>query len=533
MPRPKKLSIPTNLPLSHSDRLPPSSPEVSRTLSKLSRPSLISLALEWLSPKNISLCTPYLSEDDDDDDGPDEEAPYTPAQSIEELQEIYEELEQRKGGKKEIVERIVEGDWRHGLTLYQLATADSRSLLDHTASSNRWTAFRITRISSTEAHRDDVQERLENPLPRLHAPTFLANLQEELAPLSKAHYYLTRLSTHYTTLLRISVFESPYNTTQQALDATHPKSSSTTGETKTTFVLFPDNTPYAYISHSASTSLTSTLDRRSVHAVLLSALSTALSAPRKRYTLTPTSLSTKSLTTIFSLRGPGRSNAAQGGWGIFVADTFGVPALDYRVRPPPDLTCPPAAPHPTLSGSSDGDKENDRPEPEAKRTRAPSPASNVQRQDSSKKRRIALAASRFGLAGLPADTAALERLDVRIADPFPTTDPGALTPSHPPHPTRSTTTRITTPTISKRGRKSLPSILDAAPAERQDEEEEEVWRPDVRISFQGPHVFAGLRALVEAGVVDGARMPGWMTGEAGVSVGVVRGGRIMSRGGSG
>ena len=39
-----------------------------------------------------------------------------------------------------------------------------------------------------------------------------------------------------------------------------------------------------------------------------------------------------------------------------------------------------------------------------------------------------------------------------------------------------------------------------------------------------------MRELVEAGAVDGERMGGWMTGEEGVSVGVVRGGRLVGEG---
>lgn len=42
-------------------------------------------------------------------------------------------------------------------------------------------------------------------------------------------------------------------------------------------------------------------------------------------------------------------------------------------------------------------------------------------------------------------------------------------------------------------------------------------------------MFAGIRALVECGIVDGLKMPGWMTGEASVSNGVVKNGRLDSR----
>ena len=59
------------------------------------------------------------------------------------------------------------------------------------------------------------------------------------------------------------------------------------------------------------------------------------------------------------------------------------------------------------------------------------------------------------------------------------------------------------------------------------------WSPNVRITFQGTHVFAGIRQLVEAGIIDGERMPGWMTGEDGVTAGVVRHGRIKGNKGSG
>jgi central kinetochore subunit Mis15/CHL4 len=55
----------------------------------------------------------------------------------------------------------------------------------------------------------------------------------------------------------------------------------------------------------------------------------------------------------------------------------------------------------------------------------------------------------------------------------------------------------------------------------------------VRLTFHGSHVFAGIRQLVECGIVDGERMPGWMTGEEGVTIGAVRNGRIRGHKGSG
>jgi len=55
------------------------------------------------------------------------------------------------------------------------------------------------------------------------------------------------------------------------------------------------------------------------------------------------------------------------------------------------------------------------------------------------------------------------------------------------------------------------------------------WKPSVKLSFQGSHVFAGIRKLVESGIIDGEKLPGWMTGEEGVSNGIVRNGRLDSR----
>ena len=50
----------------------------------------------------------------------------------------------------------------------------------------------------------------------------------------------------------------------------------------------------------------------------------------------------------------------------------------------------------------------------------------------------------------------------------------------------------------------------------------------MRVNFVGSHVFAGVRRLVEAGVIDGGRMPTWLTGEANSSMGVVEGGRMKA-----
>ena len=53
------------------------------------------------------------------------------------------------------------------------------------------------------------------------------------------------------------------------------------------------------------------------------------------------------------------------------------------------------------------------------------------------------------------------------------------------------------------------------------------WTPIVQLRFYGSHVFAGICKLIETGAIDGGKMPGWMTGEDSLSVGVVHNGRII------
>src|SRR5947207_11081179 len=102
------LSIPTSASLAHSQRIPSSNPNVFRTLHKLSRASLLSLVLDWLDERNQPLCEPYFAGDDEDNE---DDSIYAAARSLDELQEIYEDMQRRKGGKREVVDRVLEGDW--------------------------------------------------------------------------------------------------------------------------------------------------------------------------------------------------------------------------------------------------------------------------------------------------------------------------------------------------------------------------------------------------------------------------------------
>ena len=124
-----RISVPTTARLPSSLRVDPSNPAATKILSRLSRSSLLTVALEWLDDSNLPLARPYLREvaeddEDDDDDDDDTDDFYPPARSPQALRDLYISLQARKGSKREVLDRITDGDWRHGLTLYQLAMAD-------------------------------------------------------------------------------------------------------------------------------------------------------------------------------------------------------------------------------------------------------------------------------------------------------------------------------------------------------------------------------------------------------------------------
>jgi len=263
-----QLAIPTTSALPHSHRLHPGSHDVYRTLSRLTRSSLLELALDWLDGTNVQLCEPYLLDEEHDDDDSFVDAPYEPSQSIEELQEVYREYQSRKGTKREIIDRIVEGDWRRGLTLYQLAMAETRYLIDH-PTSQRWNALKLSKKGDAEDTTDeDLQRDRQDHLPRFHAHTFLLNLQREISSITKAHHYLTRPQMLPVTLLRIFLYDSPYNTQRSVTDASMPKQG-LSDSMKSIFVVFPDGSPSVYVSLPTAAVQASGAEGRSLQKIVI------------------------------------------------------------------------------------------------------------------------------------------------------------------------------------------------------------------------------------------------------------------------
>ncbi|KAI1800696.1 CHL4-domain-containing protein [Daldinia bambusicola] len=538
-----RLSLPTTARLSPSLRVDPANNTVIKTLNRLSRSSLLSLVLDWLDERNQYLCPPLLrrSEAPDEDD---EDDFYPPAESLEELRELYESMQARKGGRREVVDRILEGDWRYGLSLYQLAMADLQYLYDHPGSL-KWTAYRIQQLK-TPAHEDDVEgpERADKEsltVPRFHPSTFLQNLQAEVLPDVKAHYNFDRPKDMPLLLLRIFIIDSPYNT-DLAVSTRHrgrpgsnmsSKSPATSFDaSRTIYIAFPDASPHIYISKSAiggtSSAAGAAGEAKSLRALIVEGIPKALSRPRERYTLKGTNLTTKNMATMLAVKGAGRTNAAGGGWSIYA----GTGTSDLKTDSPLQTLLP----TPPLSDASSADTDKTDGD-SRKRKRPTDDPADAEDEKQAKQARLA-AQARFGNSAKVDDGKGIERLDVLIEDPFPTDIANFSDEEESEVLDRAAAVSRN----SLKGRRStlnLSTMLedrenaDESRGGRSGERNGKEWSPQVRVSFHGSHVFAGIRQLVEAGIIDGERMPGWMTGEEGVTIGAVRHGRIKGFKGSG
>ncbi|KAF2035377.1 CHL4-domain-containing protein [Setomelanomma holmii] len=491
-----------NIP--HSHRLPVFHREVQRTFMKLSRQSLVSLAQQWLSKKNRDFCRPYLLSDRNVADDDEDDELYEPAQSYEELQEIYRELATRKGGRREVLDRILEGDWRTGISMYQLATAEIQYLLDH-PNALRWTAKRLTKIPNARSAVTDMEVTNDSDhLPRFQAQTFMSNLARELTPLMKAHYLITRIKTSPMTLLRVYIHDSPYST-----EGSLAVENTSTDSAKAVFFVWPNGSPFVYSSLATLTGQVVGDEGRHLRDIVQQAIPKAFSRPSARYQLTSTNFTTKSLDALLTYRGSGKSNAATGGWSIFQDHSFSQNALDFITTQRGDAQDKQSA----EKGATNG-------------VTKPGPGRSKRAADSTEtpeaKRRKEVAAGRFGPSAKSDDGRGLERFEVRIDDPFPAVgeNNGAQLDGE---------TSNMNAQASKSTRRGRPSLLDRTAEDLEDIQNEAGWVPNVRVTFQGTHVFAGIRQLVEEGIVDGEKMPGWMTGEAGVTIGAVREGRIRSK----
>ncbi|OJJ03759.1 hypothetical protein ASPVEDRAFT_134348 [Aspergillus versicolor CBS 583.65] len=488
MARPKSIRAPTTASLPNNLRIASTTPSLVKALGKLSRQSLLDIVFQWLDDRNVKLFPPMLEGDEEETPDDDGLRPYPTEHSLNDVRNAYQELQFRKGGKREVIDRILDGDWRQGITLRQVAMVDLRYLDDH-PSSLRWTALELARLGGPNTQDTPIAE-LSASIPRVHSSTFLKKLQEQISPLVKAHFYLARSTTQPLTFLRIFVTHTPYQSLRQAPETL-------TDSSRVMYVAFPDSCPYIYTSlasaagsNTNASSVVAT-DARSLQRIVRDAIPKALSLPHQRYTLKPTSLTAKSLQALISLRGPGRSTNANGAFSIFADAVLEGSPLDPR----PSNTVPPEEhqkqslpaakfdqekENSVLDGNADHDADPSHP---AK----PNPLRRARDIDAdpraSKKRKLAVQ-SRFGTAGTAMSSAPLDRLDARLLDP--------------------------------------PNDED---------EDRDAARPTLSLTFTGTDVVSGIRQLAELGIVNAERMPSWMTGEEAVSVAIVRKGRVINDGG--
>ncbi len=468
---------------------------------------------------------------------------WSPAETIEELRLTYNRMRLEPNiNKRYIIDRILDGDWRRGLSLYQVATIDLQCLSENDKAI-RWTALKLVPRSDDAGDEEQPlkKKRRTDPAqyPTVSPSTFLQNLQHYISPIVKAHYYLHQIHTPQNlSVIRICVVDSPYAQAQSSVQApvlfTDPN--------RIIFIALPDSCPYIYVSVSGGVkesnaakkkTILARMDITSLKRAVLEEIPKALSKSHNRYSLESTSLTARSLSTMLALRGNSGTNAANGIYSIFakgVVDNSPIDAENTSFAQKILQAC-----------EGRGDKDDDAHFSESslqpsdqneKRTALAERSVNASRGRNPKseeaKINLEIAASaRFGIADIPeqepdsaksettATTLGLDRLQVRLdEDLFPQRA----------HPLSSSLANDSQEEVDPFDQTSPPDPISGhAPTQ-----------PSARLTltFQGSDVFLGIRKLVELGEIAVEKVPTWMTGEEAVSGGTVRHGLLVHGKGS-
>ena len=433
-------------------------PVLVKSLSRLSRSSLIDLALRWLQQN--SQCQPYLCCNRTINESEEEDYLFTPAEDVDELREIYDSLRQndKATSKGHVIDRILDGDWRRGLSLHQLAMVDLAYLEQHDTAL-RWSALRLAPLddstaSSTSSDGPPTKKRKvhhERPdYPSISPSSFAAALKSEISPLVKAHYHLHRLQDPYS-LAILRLYISPNSTFAPRSSAVAHTPRHAVDPGRILYIALPDSCPYVYISVAGSANPSrgagnsrdkngraqAKVDMASMKRIILGAIPKAMSRPHERWALEQTNLTAKSLKAICELRGNGKPGTSGGAYSSLVSDQHDkMDTSPVEVMPTPQT-------------------------PASVENRA-STTPGLQKQID----------MRFGSLGV-SQHARIDRFHTNITD--------VLRPSD-----------------------SARSVVEAAP---------------ISLSFSGSDVFFGLKQLAElgSGYIDLSKMPSWMTGELGIS----------------
>jgi central kinetochore subunit Mis15/CHL4 len=538
------LRAPTTASVPDTLRVPSTAKSLVKSLIRLSKSSLIDLALQWLGDDNQETCAPYLAGNRNLEEEVDEDYLWSPADTIEELRLIYNRMRfESNANKRYIIDRILDGDWRRGLSLYQVATIDFQCLSENDKTL-RWTALKLVpQIDDEEGEREPAKKKRKTypaPYPSISPETFLRNLQHQISPLVKGHYYLQRLKPpHELAIIRVCVAESPYANPQSPVQS--PLLLTDPG--RLIFIALPDSCPYLYVSvsgtakDSSSTGKKPTSTRMDITTLkrnVLEEIPKALSKSQNRYSLESTFLTARSLAAMMALRGNSGTNAANGLYTIFskgFADSSPIDADNSSFAQKILTAC-----------EGKYDQESDlslselslKPQhPAEKRTALAEKTTNTfptthPNSDETKLELKVAAAARFGLAGLPeikpdsseevptAPTGGLDRFQIRLDEDLVSRKEGSFSVR-----------------TNNHGHSDTDPFNQTEPL---DSTSREVTRPGsarMTLTFQGSNIFLGIRKLVECGVVKAEKMPAWMTGEEAVSGGTVREGILVRGKGNG
>lgn len=312
---------------------------IAKSLTRLSREKLIDLCISWSKSSN---CDPYLTSNRNFVESEEEDYLHESAHTRNELNNVYSAFKSdgddlHSLSKRDIIDRIVDGDWRRGLSYQQLASIDF-ACLEENDTSLRWTALKLSPMTeSNESYKADngrpaKRRKIEysqstRALPAYPDTTpaiFVQNLKKHISPLVKAHYQIHRLQALKLSIVRLYI--TP-NTPFAPLSMNVPRQGkSATDSARTIFIALPDSCPHVYVSVSGAGSATSKsakngagtakvahkVDISATKRIVLEAIPKALSRPQQRWSLEPTRLTIRSLKAMCLLRGSGKVGSAGG-----------------------------------------------------------------------------------------------------------------------------------------------------------------------------------------------------------------------------
>ncbi|OAP55366.1 hypothetical protein AYL99_10339 [Fonsecaea erecta] len=475
-------------------------PILARSLNRLSKETILELALTWLG--NNRNCAPYLRDNRTGFEADEEDYLHTPAGSIEELRQLYDDLKRNveKVSKRDIIDRIVDGDWRRGLSLHQHAMIDFAALErnDHAL---RWSALKLVPLEVEEqkgmedddddSHPPKKRRKLmhpeaEAPYPQVSPQAFLSALKAEISPLVKAHYHLHRMPPPCKlTILRLYITPNSAFAPKRSKVPARAKQATDAG--RIMYIALPDSCPYIYISISGSSlgssgrssgttgRVMAKVDMAATKRIILEAIPKALSRPQRRWALDTTKLVAKSLKTMCELRGNQMPGSGGGAYSVFAAGTKTSEKSPVHVL------------------RDESDKENDE--------------------------RLRQVEKRFGeMSG--EHHAPLDRFCVKLRkQPDEENDKRLPLVQKPFGKDMSGAQHAPLGCFSMGLHNIIPLELDEKDSSEEQDRDGGSSRGGTAVTFCGSDVFQGLKELAKLGpkYVDLDKMPSWMTGELGVS----------------